>query len=193
MTTKFTNPLNNIKIASPCSQDWDAMIGDNRKRFCGECKLNVFNLSGMTKAEAENLVSNSEGRLCVRYYKRADGSVITQDCPVGWAKIKQRTKIFATAAFSLIISLFSGLLFVSLFSKQKEFGKRFPILFATPTPHRAMGAIAMPTPRNSPTPKPSATPKENMIMGEIAEPTPKRTPEREVLIGKIALPKNQIQ
>ena len=81
--TKFDNPLNNLKVASPCSQDWDQMVGDNRKRYCGECKLNVFNLSGMSKTEAENLIVNAEGRLCVRFYKRSDGSVITEDCPVG--------------------------------------------------------------------------------------------------------------
>ena len=46
---KFTNPLDNIKIASPCSADWDAMIGNERSRHCGDCKLNVYNLSGMTK------------------------------------------------------------------------------------------------------------------------------------------------
>ena len=106
---KFDNPLNNVKIASPCSQDWNAMIGDNRKRYCGECKLNVFNLSGMSKTEAENLIMNAEGRLCVRFYKRADGSVITEDCPVGWAKVKQRAKIYATALASLIFSFFGAI------------------------------------------------------------------------------------
>ena len=29
---KFDNPLNNLKVASPCSQDWNAMIGSERKR-----------------------------------------------------------------------------------------------------------------------------------------------------------------
>ena len=74
MNAKFSSPLNNIKIASPCSQDWDAMIGSERKRYCGDCKLNVYNLSGMSRTEAENLLSNSEGRLCVRFYRRADGT-----------------------------------------------------------------------------------------------------------------------
>ncbi|MBK9765573.1 MAG: hypothetical protein IPP63_00360 [Chloracidobacterium sp.] len=73
--SKFDSPLNDIKIASPCSADWNGMYGDERKRFCGECKLNVYNLSGMTKNEAERLVTNAEGRLCVRFYQRADGSV----------------------------------------------------------------------------------------------------------------------
>lgn len=184
MTAKFTNPLSNIKIASPCSQNWEAMIGDNRKRFCGECGLNVYNLSGMTRGEAENLISNAEGRLCVRFYKRSDGSVITEDCPIGWAKIKQRAKIFATAAFSLIVGLFSGLLFVSIFSKQKNTNKVFSILLDTPTPdNRTMGRITAPTPK--------PTPRE-ILMGNITVPTPQATPirNREMLIGKIAVQTN---
>ncbi len=60
---KFTSPLDNIKVASPCSQDWNAMFGTDRKRFCGDCKLNVYNLSGMTKKEAERLLADSEGRV----------------------------------------------------------------------------------------------------------------------------------
>jgi len=76
---KFDSPLNNIQIASPCPADWNEMYGDGRKRFCGDCKLNVYNLSGMTRDEAEALVMNAEGRLWVRFYNRADGSVIPED------------------------------------------------------------------------------------------------------------------
>src|SRR5215204_223410 len=114
--SKFTTPLENIYVASPCQADWNEMYGDDRKRFCGDCKLNVYNLSGMTRDEAEALVMNAEGRLCVRFYKRADGSVITSDCPVGWEKLKQRTRVYATAVASLLMALFTGVLFVSLFS-----------------------------------------------------------------------------
>ena len=46
----FTNPLDSIKVASPCSADWEGMVGNNRQRFCGQCKLNVYNLSGMTRS-----------------------------------------------------------------------------------------------------------------------------------------------
>ena len=59
------------------------MYGDDRRRFCSQCKLNVYNLSGMTRDEAEQLVMNSEGRLCVRFFRRKDGTVLTQDCPAG--------------------------------------------------------------------------------------------------------------
>ena len=59
------------------------MEGDDRVRFCGECELNVYNLSSMTEDEALKLVEEREGRLCVRFYQREDGTVLTSDCPVG--------------------------------------------------------------------------------------------------------------
>lgn len=118
--SKFTNPLNNIKIASPCSAEWNEMMGNERRRFCGECKLNVYNLSGMSQSEAENLLLNSEGRLCVRFYRRADGSVLTKDCPVGWQSIKQRVSKTATAFASLVFAAFSGIGLANYFAKPSE-------------------------------------------------------------------------
>ena len=44
---------------------------------------NVYNLSDMTEEEALKLVEEREGRLCVRFYQREDGTVLTSDCPVG--------------------------------------------------------------------------------------------------------------
>ena len=120
MTAKFSSPLDNIKIASPCSQDWDAMIGSERKRHCGECKLNVYNLSGMTRTEAESFLIKSENRVCVRFYRRADGSLLTQDCPVGWQAVKKRISKTAAAFVSLIFGLLSGIGFMTYFSQPNE-------------------------------------------------------------------------
>ena len=183
--SKFDSPLSNIKIASPCSADWDEMYGDSRKRFCGECKLNVYNLSGMTRDEAESLIMKAEGRLCVRFYKRADGSVITADCPVGWAKVKQRTKLYAAAAASLIMALFTGVLFVSLFTKQKNIVGKLLIPFTTPTPRYEplMGAVAVP-PRNTNT-NTSSTPNTNYIQGNMAIPTPTPVNRSKFEMGKM--------
>jgi len=163
---KFDSPLNNISIASPCSADWNEMYGDGRKRFCGDCKLNVYNLSGMTRDEAESLMMNAEGRLCVRFYKRADGSVITQDCPVGWAKVKQRTKIYVTAIASMIMALFTGILFVSAFTKNRTIMGEIarPFVTPSPTPVPLMGAIAAP-PKNT-----NTEIKGNVVQGKIAAP-----------------------
>lgn len=111
---KFTNPLDNIHIASPCSADWNEMFGDNRRRFCGDCKLNVYNLSDMNRSEAEGFLLQSEGRVCVRFFRRKDGTVLTKDCPVGWRAIKRRVSRIATAVFSMFAGLFGGVLAVNL-------------------------------------------------------------------------------
>jgi hypothetical protein len=75
--------LEDVRIASPCSANWGEMTGDERVRFCGKCEKNVYNLSAMSRDEAEALLQKSEGRLCVRFYQRADGTVMTSDCSIG--------------------------------------------------------------------------------------------------------------
>lgn len=105
---KYTNPLDNVKIAAPCSADWNKMYGDERRRFCSECKLNVYNLSDMTQTEAENFLINAEDRVCLRIYRRSDGTILTQNCPVGWQAVKRKVSRTATALFALIAGFFSG-------------------------------------------------------------------------------------
>ncbi len=151
MNKKFDNPLNKVEIASPCSADWNEMKGDDRKRFCGQCNLNVFNLSGMSQKEAETLLLVSEGRLCVRFYKRADGTVITKDCPVGWAKIQLRAKRIAAAFASVVFGIIGGFGFQSVATEAKS-RRSLPILQTTQTPQPLMGKPAVPTP--TPTPQP---------------------------------------
>jgi hypothetical protein len=172
---KSDNPLLNIQIASPCNANWNAMSGDNRKRFCGECNLNVYNLSGMSKTEAEILLIESEGRACVRLYRRSDGSVIMKDCPVGFAKVKQRVHLVVTASISLVFTFFGAIGLQSIFGKQISSIVSYSNVFAFPTPRKLIGIVAKPTP----------TPKKNS--------TPKPTPEPEILIGKPALPRSDVR
>src|SRR6478609_4004463 len=77
--TRFNSTLDHVRIAAPCEADWDSMFGDERVRFCAQCNLNVYNLSEMTKSDAELLVARTEGRLCVRFYRRTDGSILTRN------------------------------------------------------------------------------------------------------------------
>jgi len=84
------------------------MCGNERIRFCGECQLNVYNISEMSKAQAEQLIGQAEGRLCVRYYRRKDGSIITQNCPVGLRALKRRVSRIAAALSSLIFTFLAG-------------------------------------------------------------------------------------
>ena len=140
------------------------MAGDSRKRFCGECRLNVYNLSNMTRYDAENLLRLSEGRLCVRYFQRPDGTVLTQDCPVGWARVKRRLSAAAAAAFGLFVSFIGLFGAASLFGKKIDIGRQIPWVKPTPDPH-VMGAVALPSP--SPKASPSPTPDGGWKVGEL--------------------------
>lgn len=93
--------LDNIRIASPCRADWNAMTGDEHARHCNQCDKQVFNLSEMTRPEAEALIHEHNGELCARYYKRHDGTIITSDCRVGIVAGRKR-KIVAAASLALL-------------------------------------------------------------------------------------------
>lgn len=101
--------LDDIHIASPCPMDWDEMVGDDRTRFCDMCTLHVYNIAGMTRDDAEALIRNAEGgRLCIRMYKRADGTVLTRDCPVGLRAIRQTMVRGVARVAALLLFFVSG-------------------------------------------------------------------------------------
>lgn len=99
--------INKLRVASPCSAGWDTMTGNDRVRHCHSCKLNIYNFSEMTGGEVQNLIENTEGRICGRLFLRADGTVITKDCPVGFRAFYKRTARFAGAALTAAAALFS--------------------------------------------------------------------------------------
>src|ERR1700759_5067183 len=104
----FTNPLDSVRGAAPCPADWSKMVGDGRMRYGGECHLHVYNLSGMTRREAEALITNTEGRLCVRFYRRSDGTILTRNCPVGLRALKRRVSRVAGATLTAVLGFFPG-------------------------------------------------------------------------------------
>jgi len=54
-----------LPIPDPCHASWDAMDGDDRRRFCDACSQHVHDLSAMTEAEASEVLV--EPGVCVRY------------------------------------------------------------------------------------------------------------------------------
>lgn len=76
--------LDRVRVASPCSAKWDDMVGDERERFCLSCDKQVFNISAMGRAEAEAFLAARVGnKTCIRFFRRADGTILTDDCPTG--------------------------------------------------------------------------------------------------------------
>ena len=121
---RFKNSLNHVQVAAPCKADWNQMLGSEQVRFCGQCKLNVYNLSGMSRVEAEALIARTEGRLCVRFYRRRDGSIITKDCPVGLRAIQQRVSYLAKAIIATALTFMASVGLQSLIPVIPTFGPR---------------------------------------------------------------------
>jgi hypothetical protein len=157
------NPLRQLKVAKPCPADWNAMTGNDRMRFCGQCQLNVYNLSGMTRTEAERLVTQAEGRVCARFYRRADGTVLTQDCPVGLRAVKQRVSRWATAVFASVLGFFSGVGVVAGLGEKRE-------------PEYLMGQMTI------------QAQSEPAIMGDVAAPLTEFEQGKTVVMGAMPLP-----
>ena len=110
-------PLGRIRIAAPCNAEWKWMYGNDRVRFCGQCSQNVYNLSAMTTEEAEDLIRRTEGTLCVRFYRRRDGSILTRNCTVGMQAIKERLTSTRTHIIAAILGFLSYLGVLSLSSR----------------------------------------------------------------------------
>jgi hypothetical protein len=89
--------LDDVRVASPCDAPWEEMTGDERVRFCASCGKNVYNLSALPRAEAERLLAEHEGSICIRLYRRADETVISADCPVGLRKKRVRRAVVSAA------------------------------------------------------------------------------------------------
>ena len=65
---------NEVRIKTPCHEDWSEMSGDEKKRFCGSCSKHVHDLSAMTEARAQVVLAEVE-RPCVRYACNPDGTI----------------------------------------------------------------------------------------------------------------------
>ena len=150
----YTNPLEHVRVAAPCPADWEKMVGDERMRYCNKCSLHVYNLSGMTRREAEALVTSAEGRLCVRYYRRADGTILTRNCPVGLSALKRRAAHAATATMTAVLGFFAAL--GLNFGVERTFSPSIMEESAVPAP---------PVPEVSAVPAPVDEPEE--LLGEM--------------------------
>ncbi len=101
--------LDKVSLAKPCSQNWDEMVGDERERFCNQCSLNVYNLSSMTRGEAEEFLQlRNDGSVCLNYAADAKGKVITDDCPRPLRSIRDRVRpvLKVASSFAAAFGLF---------------------------------------------------------------------------------------
>ena len=92
--------IDSIEVKKACSENWDAMKGNERVRFCSHCALEVNDLSALTRKQAMRLVNESGGRICVRYVKNP-----IDNSPVFARKFHQITRRATLAAGVLSATL----------------------------------------------------------------------------------------
>jgi hypothetical protein len=183
--------LQEIRIASPCEASWEQMQGDERSRFCDHCQLHVYNLSAMSAPEAAALVQEKEGRLCVRYYARPDGTMLVQDCPVGFQAARRRVLSRLATAAAALFGLFGARWPGDTAAAGPKNSAGTPALQGAPRPpsRAMMGDLALPAthPRTAQpvTPPPHlmgkiVAPTHPMTMGEVSVAQPVRPRKKPV-------------
>jgi hypothetical protein len=101
--------LDVIQVGKACDADWARMPGDRTRRFCAHCGKFVHNLSEVSADEAERLVCESAGKLCIRLTREAStGRVITLDYAPA-PKTSRRRAILSIASIFAAVCGAAGL------------------------------------------------------------------------------------
>jgi hypothetical protein len=158
--------LDDIAISTPCTVSWAGMEGNERVRFCNECKLPVYNFSLLMRSEIEALLGSHPDRLCARLYRRSDGKIMTKECPTGRMRRIRRILAMPIALLAIFTGIFfcrsspprrSGVADATPMEHIRQFEPfRTVIDFIDPPGTQCMGAIA-PTsfpPSNAPVTSP---------------------------------------
>jgi Carboxypeptidase regulatory-like domain len=83
-----------LSVTEPCHENWHAMPGTERERFCEACERVVHNLSAMTERDARKVLAASEGsRICARLCHDSQGDLVFRP---------EVRRLSGLAAFSLI-------------------------------------------------------------------------------------------
>jgi hypothetical protein len=186
-------PLEIITVPNPCPASWEAMRGGDEVRFCKHCQKNVYDLSAMDRAQAEALVGANEGHMCVRFYRRADGTVVTSDCKGAWKKAKRKLALLTSAAASVMacgiaVAATGDASHRTATIPLRQFQPiRWCMNFFAP-PSVVAGGIMIP-PTTQPTTQPAIM--GDMIQGGICPPTtqPSAPTTQPVQMGEMIAPK----
>src|SRR5437773_1508385 len=99
--SRHNSIIDRISIPTPCEADWDSMVGNDQVKFCEHCALSVHDISTMTRRRAEQLVAESNGRLCLRYHRLSNGEIITAGSAGKLHQLRRRASRIAAGAFTV--------------------------------------------------------------------------------------------
>lgn len=113
--------LSKVTLEKPCSQNWDEMVGDERERFCNMCSLNVYNLSSMTRDEAEEFLQvRNDGSVCLNYVSDAEGKVVTDNVPRPLRPLRDSLQLLLRVASSFVAAF--GLFATGVLAQEQRLG-----------------------------------------------------------------------
>lgn len=114
--------LDVIDIAEPCQVPWETMSGDERIRFCGQCKKSVYNISDMSSASAENFLQANVGSVCLTFIRRSDGTIVTDACPKFFRPVRNCYRVLQKVVVLLLGTVFTSVTFAPPASAQRSRG-----------------------------------------------------------------------
>lgn len=111
-----------VRIATPCPMRWADMDGDGPARHCGRCAQTVFNFAELDSEEARQLLRKhaAGGRICARIFLRADGTVLTKDCPKGYPYALRWARRWALPALLVPVVAFAFLVVSSVVDSYRQ-------------------------------------------------------------------------
>ena len=124
----------------------------------------------MTAEDAADLIREKEGKLCVRFYRRADGTMLTADCPIGAAAVVRRVKRLVAVGMGVLVPAFAAPAFVNPPSPPSH-----PRSKIYQTWDKTLVAIKNWIKPPSATPPPAPTFGGGFLMGEVCLPVPPST------------------
>ena len=86
--------------AAGCPARWGEMAGDDRSRVCGRCRQRLYDVDGLSTDAIDALIAGFEPAPA-RLFRRADGSLMSSDCPLG----RRRTRNAAIAGVASVTVL----------------------------------------------------------------------------------------
>ena len=99
---KPSHPLvDGAHVREPCTAEWDAMVGDDRIRFCASCRKDVYDLSAFTADEAEVRLRGASGRVCIIVERDEKGRTLTADRLPARRPLRRLATIAAAASVAI--------------------------------------------------------------------------------------------
>ena len=100
--------IKELRVLSPCTTAEWSDKGDDLSRHCATCDKHVYNLSVMTHDEANALIREKQGKLCIKLFHDRNGNVLTADSPI-YLRLLRRKYLIARAKFIGLALMLLGL------------------------------------------------------------------------------------